>query len=132
MGLVVLDLQGIARMMPRGAMSPSLHAGVTVATYTVSTVYVEGVYPNGGRIVIDDPTPGSIAIGATLGLTLTTALGSGYQLAFDLSDTWLRLPIVAGPANTSAHAPTTTRYSRHSVFNLGLDFVLDAKRGRRY
>jgi hypothetical protein len=67
-----------------------------------------------------------------LGLTLTTALGSGYQLAFDLSDTWLRLPIVAGPANTSAHAPTTTRYSRHSVFNLGLDFVLDAKRGRRY
>jgi len=132
MGLVVLDLQGIARMMPRGAVSPSLHAGVTVATYTVSTVYVEGVYPNGSRIVIDDPTPGSIAIGATLGLTLTTALGSGYQLAFDLSDTWLGLPIVAGPANTSAHAPTTTRYSRHSVFSLGLDFVLDGKRGRRY
>jgi hypothetical protein len=132
LGLMVLDLQGIARMMPRGAVSPSLHAGVTAATYTASTVYLEGVYPNGIRIVIDDPTPGSIATGATVGLTLTTALGSGYQLAFDLSDTWLGFPVVAGPANSTAHAPTTTRYTRHTVFTLGLDFVLDGKRGRRY
>lgn len=132
LGLVMLDLQGIARTMPRGPISPSLHAGVTVATYTGSTVYLEGMYPNGIRIVIDDPTPGSIAIGATLGLTLTPALGSGYQLALDLSDTWLGLPVVAGPANTGAHAPTTTRYSRHTVFSLGLDLVLDGKRGRRY
>src|SRR6267143_590869 len=132
LGLVVLDLQGVARMMPRGAVSPSLHAGVTAATYTASTVYVEGVYPNGIRIVVDDPTPGSIVTGATLGLTLTTALGSGYQVAFDLSDTWLGFPVVAGPANATAHAPTTTHYTRHTVFSLGLDFVLDAKRGRRY
>jgi hypothetical protein len=131
-GLMMLDLQGIARMMPRSAVSPSLHAGLTAATYTASTVYVEGVYPNGIRIVVDDPTPGSVVTGATLGLTLTTALGSGYQLAFDLSDTWLGFPVVAGPANATAHAPTTTRYTRHTVFSLGLDFVLDAKRGRRY
>jgi hypothetical protein len=131
MGLVVLDLQGIARMLPRGAVSPSLHAGVTAATYTASTVYVEGVYPNGIRIVIDDPTPGSIVMGATLGLTLTTG-GRGYQIAFDLSDTWLGFPVVAGPANSAAHAPTTTHYTRHTVFSLGLEFVLDGKRGRRY
>src|SRR6267143_1535521 len=91
-GLMMLDLQGIARMMPHSAVTPSLHAG----------------------------------------LTLTTALGSGYQVAFDLSDTWLGFPVVAGPANATAHAPTTTHYTRHTVFTLGLDFVLDGKRGRRY
>ncbi|OLC04595.1 MAG: hypothetical protein AUH46_03915 [Gemmatimonadetes bacterium 13_1_40CM_70_15] len=113
LSLVLLDLRGIARILPRATISPSLHAGVTAATYDASTVYVEGEYPSGIRIVIDDRAPGSVAAG-------------------DLSDTWFGFPAVAGPANAVAHAPTTTRYTRHAVFSLGLDIVLDGRRGRRY
>ena len=132
LSLVLLDLRGIARILPRATISPSLHAGVTAATYDASTVYVEGEYPSGIRIVIDDRAPGSVGAGATLGVTVTTALGSGYQFALDLSDTWFGFPAVAGPANAVAHAPTTTRYTRHAVFSFGLDIVLGGRRGRRY
>ena len=132
LSLVLLDLQGIVRVLPRAAISPSVHAGVTAATYDASTVYVEGQYPSGIRIVIDDPAPASVAAGTTLGVTLTTALGSGYQLALDLSNTWFAFPAVRGPADAVAHAPITNRYTRHTVFSFGLDFVLDGRRGRRY
>jgi hypothetical protein len=99
LGLALLGFQALVRPIPRAAVNPVVHFGVLAASYTASTVYLEGAYPNG---------------------------------IFDVSNPWLGFPAVAAPADGRAHAPTSTHYTSHFVVALGLDFVLDGRRGRRY
>jgi hypothetical protein len=39
---------------------------------------------------------------------------------------------VTGPANDLAIAPTASKYYHHFALVMGLDIVLERKRGRRY
>ncbi len=132
MGLMQVDVQAIARVGPLRGYSPYLRAGVSAATYEASTVYLEGTGANGTRVIIDEPSQGSLSAGLSLGAGITTALAPGYQFHFDLAYTWLGFPAPNAPADRTAHVSHTTRYARHAVFSFGLDFVLDSDRGRRY
>jgi hypothetical protein len=132
LNIVVIDLQGLVRPLPRGIFSPYLRGGVGLATYTGSTLYVEGQDSSGTRVLIDDPNPESISTVLTWGGGITAALGRQLQFHVDLGSTDLRFPAITGPADRLARAPSARHRTSHTVLTFGLDFVIDAKAGRRY
>ncbi|MEO8636026.1 MAG: hypothetical protein ABI587_12180 [Gemmatimonadales bacterium] len=68
-----------------------------------------------------------LAIGAT------AFAGPGWQFRWELRDSYLRLPGIAGPTTRQGLTPHTTMHGHH-LFNflVGVDIVLERKRGRRY
>jgi len=60
------------------------------------------------------------------------ALGRAYQFRFEARDAVARFEQVTGAADALLLPPTGTRFFHHFVFTMGLDVVLEQKRGRRY
>jgi hypothetical protein len=124
------------RASTRRTISPYLRGSVGLVNQARSTIELTGAYVDGTgfheRLVIADPNPGhnSPMFGAAAGFT--TPLGSGYQFRFEVRDAVVSLERVTGPANALATAPTASRYYHHFALILGLDVVLERKRGRRY
>ena len=117
-------------------LSPYLRAGVGLVAYSGGTVSLSGRFQQGGtvysRAVILDSVPKSSAMSAQLGAGITAAFSPGYQLRVEVRDAVVPLGRVTGPANDLAEAPTTQRTYHHIALTLGLDIVLEKKRGRRY
>lgn len=68
-----------------------------------------------------------------LGLGFTAALAPGYQLRWELRDNITGVHVVDGPTVVSAVEPETSVEFRHLIgMTIGLDVVLERRRGRRY
>jgi len=132
MGLVSLEANALLRPMPRGAISPYVRGGLTLANYFASPIYLDGADSSRARVVINASTGGAATVGFTLGAGLTASLAPGYQFTFNFDNTWLRFPVVTGAADRLGLAPTATRATSQVVFDFGFVFVIDARRGRRY
>jgi hypothetical protein len=126
----------VLRAAARGAVSPYLRAGVGIVNRPQSAVRVVGSYVAGGTIVardvIADPSPHGTSISGTVALGLTAPLSPGYQLRLELRDAVSGIERAAGPADALAHAPTAIRTFNSLALTVGLDIVLEQKRGRRY
>ena len=118
------------RAAPQRSLSPYLRANVGIVATTRSTVEVFGGPPP-PRLVILDPSPQRVAplFGVAVGFTRPAG---GYQFRLELRDVLTSIERVTGPANTAGIAPTASRYYHHIALTLGLDVVLEKKRGRRY
>ena len=124
----------------RRALSPYVRGNLGLVSHSHSTTDMVGVFVDttGGsravfiREVVADPRPGqtSLMLGAAVGFT--SAVGTGYQFRLELRDLMTSLERVTGPANAQAVAPTASRFYHHIALTLGLDVVLERKRGRRY
>ena len=69
----------------------------------------------------------AIAIGAT------AAAGTGWQFRWELRESYLRLPGINGATTRQGLTPSTTTHGHHLFsFTVGVDIVLERKRGRRY
>jgi hypothetical protein len=99
-------------------------------------VEVVGVYTDASgpheRQIISDPKRRSRAPMFGVAAGFTTPIGTGYQFRLEARDMITSLSRVAGPANNLAISPVATRYYHHFALVLGLDVVLERKRGRRY
>lgn len=82
--------------------------------------------------MIGDPSPKRTAFTAVAAGGLTMPLFTGYQFRLELQDRLVSLAHVDGPANAIAVAPTSNKLFQRFVLLLGLDIVLEQKRGRRY
>jgi hypothetical protein len=124
------------RAAPGRAFSPFLRGSVGVVNLSGSTVEVIGDYVDGtgqnARQVISDQTPRRVSpmFGAAVGFT--TPLSPGYGFRLEVRDIMTALDRVTGPANDLTVAPIASRYYHHIALMLGLDVVLERKRGRRY
>ena len=69
----------------------------------------------------------AVAIGAT------AAAGTGWQFRWELRDSYLSLPGITGATSRQGLTPKTTMRGHHLFsFSVGVDIVLERKRGRRY
>lgn len=112
----------------RGLAGLSLVPRSTVELVAVFGQLQDGVLP----IYIDakskevKPT-GAVAFG------IATAPRAGYQLRIEARNTWVRLPVIVGP-NPQENMPGNAKgkYQALPSITIGLDVVLEKRRGRRY
>jgi hypothetical protein len=126
----------VLRGAPRGAISPYARGTVGWASYSTSTIEMSGAFVQGGtlysRQVLGDPDPDRSSLAFRVGAGLTASLGPGYQFRLELADDIVSLTRVTGTANGLGIAPTAAKYYHHLLLTMGLDVVLERRRGRRY
>ena len=134
----------LLRASPRHAISPFLRAGLGFTTYSGGTLDVTGQFasstvdPTTGlpyvieRSVVVDTAPKTTSWTVQLGAGFTATMSPGYQFRFELRDAILPLERLVGPANSAGQAPHETKVYHHLGLVVGLDLVLEHRRGRRY
>ena len=127
----------ILRAAPRGQVSPYLRGGVGLTTYSGGTVEMTSCFVDASgtcqsEAVLVDPNPKSIGLSLQIAGGLTFALGPGYQARLDVRDVIVPLEEVTGPAGPTLVPPKSTSYFHHFGLTLGLNVILERKRGRRY
>jgi len=125
------------RAASRRSFSPYVRGNLGIVTQPHSSVEMSGAFVSGGgmlfeRPVVTDPNARSTSfmLGAAAGFT--SALSSGYQFRFEVRDVLTSMARLVGPVNGLGVGPTATRSYHHIALTLGLDVVLERKRGRRY
>jgi hypothetical protein len=135
-GAISLFVGVTVRAPARRAFSPYLRGSVGFVSLSRSTVEVVGAYVDGTgakeRQMIADQTPRRLTpmFGAAVGFT--TPLSPGYGFRLEVRDVITSLDRAIGPANDLTVAPIASRAYHHFALMLGLDVVLERKRGRRY
>lgn len=124
------------RAATRRAFSPYVRGGVGFVNLSRSTVEVIGDYVDGAgpqaRQIISDQSPRRMSPMFVAAGGFTMPLSPGYGFRLEVRDVVASLDRVTGPANDLTIAPIATRYYHHLALILGLDVVLEKKRGRRY
>jgi len=125
------------RAAARRTMSPYLRGNFGIVNEPRSTIEMAGAFfDNDGllkqRQVLADASPHrtSVMYGAAAGFT--SPLGAGYAFRLELRDVIVSVDRLIGPANGLGIGPTATKSYHHVSLTLGLDVVLERKRGRRY
>jgi len=134
----------VLRASPRHAISPYVSASVGLTSYSGGTLAVSGQFaanaidPTTGqpyvivRTIVVDTVPKTTSWTVQLGAGFTAAMSPGYQLRFELRDAILPLERLIGPANDFGQAPHDTKIYHHIALTVGLDIVLEHRRGHRY
>jgi hypothetical protein len=124
----------IVRVAPRGAVTPYARLAASLANTTLSTLAVAAPEAAGGvpRIVVADDDPRRTSFGLALAAGITTPVGTGYQFRLELRDHVAALEQLDGAANALGTAPSSVKLFHHFGLILGLDVVLEQRRGRRY
>lgn len=136
-GVVSLMAGVTVRAATRGWIVPYLRGSVGVAAYSSSTVEVAGFFTDsignvGERVIIGDNDASRASPSAIVAAGLTAAIGTGYQLRLEVRDLIAGETVLTGSADGLGRAPTETRVRHHLGLTIGLDVVLERKRGRRY
>lgn len=127
----------IYRIAPSASVSPYLHGGAGLLVYSGGTVAMAGdavvnsqIY---NRPVYIDDSPKTTSLSLEYGIGVTARTGPGYQLRMEVRDAMAQLVYVTGPSpGDKLVPPTTTKWFHNVVLTIGLDVVLEQKRGRRY
>jgi hypothetical protein len=130
----------VLRATPNKAATPYLGLSGGFVTRARGTVATDGAFlDNAGNLnsfpVIADDKATRSDLSAQLAAGIMVPLGPGYQIRFEGRDVYTRLDYVSGladPTQVPLHPPHAAHYNHHLVFAIGLDVVLERKRGRRY
>jgi hypothetical protein len=126
----------VLRAAPRRTVSPYLRGSLGFVNQAHSSTEVVGGFTDGTgfheRLVIADPKQGRTSVMLGFGAGFTSPLSAGYQFRIEVRDAIVSLERLTGPANALGAAPTATRTYHHIALALGIDVVLERKRGRRY
>jgi len=130
----------ILRATPNKSATPYLGLSGGFVTRARGTVATDGAFVdnaggvNSFAVIADDKaTRSDLSAQVTAGIMVP--LGPGYQIRLEGRDIYTRLDYISGLADDSQvplHPPHAARYNHHLVFAVGLDIVLERKRGRRY
>lgn len=135
-GAIHLSASIVLRVAARAALSPYLRAGVGIVSRPQSTVGLAGTYVTGSgfetRELIADPSPHRTSLSGTFGIGVTAPVAPGYQLRLELRDAVSRIEGLVGPGNALGVAPTALQTFHGVALTVGVDIVLEQKRGRRY
>jgi hypothetical protein len=122
---VALTLGGVYRIASDQPIHPYLRANVGLVVSPQSFIEVFPVY--------SDDRGTTLHPSLSFGGGAIVVLGRGYQFRFDLRDNWLSVPMVSGPTAVPGPVPPTSSVQKHFLsFLVGLEVVLERKRGRRY
>jgi hypothetical protein len=116
-------------------ISPFLRASAGVLVNNQSPLLLIGETNSGADLIIyDDPNTGTrLRPAFQLGAGATIAAGRGYQIRWEIRDNIVGIQQVTGPAaSRGAVPPHETSYRHIFSLNVGLDVILEKRRGRRY
>jgi len=139
-------LAGLTYRVTTRGVQPYLRAEIGAAS--LSSSFVE----TAGQALVNDTTVSTVYFladenhkeltwMASLGAGLMLPLGPGYQLRFEARDIIISLPRPSGPATDTGRIanvgalpdpPIGTRIVHVPSFTIGLDVVLEQRRGHRY
>jgi len=124
------------RAASRRAISPYVRASAGFVNFSGSTTEVVGAYSDGTgvheRQLIQDLRPGGLKPMFGVAGGITSPIGSGYQFRLEMRDLIVSMERVTGPANDLTVAAVENHFFHHFALILGLDVVLERRRGRRY
>lgn len=135
-GAIAIFVGATLRAAARRAVSPYVRVNLGVLNETRSTIEMSGTFVAsssvGVREVISDPKPRHAAplFGAAVGFT--RPISPGYQFRWEVRDLLVSMSRATGPANGLGFPPTASKLYHHFSLVLGLDVVLERRRGRRY
>jgi hypothetical protein len=115
-------------------ISPFLRATGGVLINNQSPLLLVGQASNGAELVIyDDPNTGTrLRPAFLLGAGATIAAGRGYQIRWEIRDNIVGIQKVTGATSRGTVPPHETSYRHIFSLNVGLDVILEKRRGRRY
>lgn len=128
------------RPFPWTALQPYARVNLGAVVSQVSAVRMRATIPTdpGDSSFVDyyvfqDDHPASVAPTAALAAGFTAFLGRSYQMRFELKDNMVSLEHVTGTVGFTPAEPPSER-KLHHLFSMtvGLEVVLEKKRGRRY
>ena len=127
----------VLRASSTHALSPYVRAGIGILAYSTGTVEMSGDFVSGGtvqsRAVLIDPSPKTSAVTGLVAVGVTARLSPGYQFRFELRNLPVPLDRVTGAAPlTTLEPPKGTHAYNRIALTVGLDVILEKKRGRRY
>ncbi len=127
----------VFRASPRHAISPYARVGLGLVTYSGGTIEMSGAFDDGtgnlqSRAVLIDARPKTSSFSLQTAVGMTTRITPGYQFRLEIHDALIPLQRPAGPAGTTLQPPKATHAFHHLILTMGLDVVLEKKRGRRY
>ena len=126
----------VLRASSRGDLQPYLRANVGVALVPRSTTTMTAFFGEDDEFALviyeEDDSRAAKPLGA-LSFGLATSPRAGYQLRLEARATAVQLQVVTGPAPSGSLTPE--RGSKWTILPsvaVGLDIVLEKRRGRRY
>jgi len=132
----------VFRAAPRRAISPFIRGSVGFTAYTGGTLAASGDFASVDQVtgeltvtardIVTDTTPKTTSWTFQVAAGFTARVAPGYQFRFEVRDAILPLQRLIGPANEFGAAPHDTQVYHHIGFAVGLDVVLEQRRGRRY
>jgi hypothetical protein len=116
-------------------ISPFLRASAGMLINNQSPLLLVGVTDTKAELVIynDENTGTRLRPAFTLGAGTTIAAGRGYQLRWEIRDNIVGIQRVTSAAPLRGQVPPhETAYKHIFSLNVGLDVILEKRRGRRY
>ena len=138
---VMLNVGGIYRIRSRQTISPYARVSVGATLSSQSSLRVTGAIDqpgDGSNELIDvpvylDESDTRLTPSMTIGVGFTAALGPGYQLRWEVRDNITGIHVVDGPTALTPAVPESSLEFHHLIgITIGLDVVLERRRGRRY
>lgn len=140
-GTAVAATAGVLyRPFPWTDIQPYLRVNAGALVSQVSAVRMRATIPTDSTrtefvdvFVFQDDHPASVSPTGALAAGMTAFLARSYQLRFEVKDNIVSLEHVTGTVGSTPAQPTSERKIHH-IFSLtiGLEVVLEKKRGRRY
>lgn len=127
----------IWRPASRTAYQPYVRGLLGAAVVPRSTLEVASIFglqdENRLEIYAAETNSRMIRPSATLGLGVATAPSAGYQLSVEVRESWIVIPVVTGTTIYQGLVPpSANRVKNFPSFLVGLNIVLERRRGRRY
>lgn len=126
----------LLRATSRGDVQPYLRANAGIALVPRSTTAMTAFFGEDDALALvlygEDESRAAKPLGS-LSFGLATAPRAGYQLRMEMRATAVQLAVVTGPA--ASGSPDPQRGSKWTILpsiSVGLDIVLEKRRGRRY
>ena len=131
---VATSIGAIYRIASEEFISPFLRAGVGFLVNNQSPLLVIGQAGLAELVIYDDNNKGTrLRPAFGLGAGATIAAAKGYQLRWEIRDNIVGIQRVTGVSPGRGEVPPhETVYKHLFSLNVGLDVILERKRGRRY
>jgi len=131
---VMLSAGPVIRFNSRRVIKPYIRANAGVLIGGRSSVELAGrVTSNFFNVVYEDPNSRNLSIALAGAVGMTANMGPGYQLRWELRDNYIGYDAITGPTTRDGLSPDRElKYKHVWSFVLGVDIVLERRRGRRY
>lgn len=134
---VMLSIGSVLRAGADKPISPYIRGQLGLLFNNTSPVGMSGTVVDNGQeyvvVVYDDPSDTQVTPSFVLGAGLTAVIGKGWQLRTEIRDNIVEIATVSGPTAPGVDSPQVVNEWKN-LFSIviGVDVVLEKRRGRRY